>query len=88
MELDPFLKEALIGLLLGDLYATRSSPTSSTRLVFEQSMIHSEYLMYLYSLFESFVTIPPRSPSRKVHKETGNIHQSLMFKTLYFPCFN
>jgi LAGLIDADG DNA endonuclease family len=49
MTLSNFLKEALIGLLLGDVYGVRDKPTHKTRLTFDQSEAeHSEYLLYLF----------------------------------------
>lgn len=43
-----FLKEALIGLILGDVYASRPKAHYNTRLVFDQSKEkHSVYLNLL-----------------------------------------
>lgn len=53
---------ALIGLILGDVHVSRSKPQHNTRLVFDQSKDkHSDYLNYLYNLFESFVGTEPKS---------------------------
>jgi len=49
---------------------------------------HSDYLNYLYELFEPFVGTEPKSTSRKPDKRTGLTYDSLIFKTLAFPCFN
>jgi hypothetical protein len=49
---------------------------------------HSDYLNYLYSLFEPFVGTEPTSTNRKPDKRTGFKYDSLIFKTLAFPCFN
>jgi hypothetical protein len=62
MTLSDFLKEALIGLLLGDAHAQRSKPNHNVRLVFDQSEAeHSEYLKYLFTLFEPYVGTPPKN---------------------------
>jgi len=83
MKLSPFLRQALIGLILGDLHASRPKAHYNTRLVFDQSPPlvrtrrdltlgrgfakeeHSDYLNYLYSLFEPFVGTEPTSTNRK-----------------------
>lgn len=53
-----YLKEALIGLLLGDLYARKRD--LNTHLVFKQGVIHKEYLDHLYELFQSFCMAEPK----------------------------
>jgi hypothetical protein len=69
MKLSPFLKQALIGLILGDVHASRPKAHYNTRLVFDQSKEeHSDYLNYLYSLFEPFVGTEPTSTNRKPDK--------------------
>jgi len=101
MKLSPFLKQALIGLILGDVHASRPKAHYNTRLVFDQvprsqcnrdwdraKEEHSDYLNYLYSLFEPFVGTEPTSTNRKPDKRTGLKYDSLIFKTLAFPCFN
>jgi hypothetical protein len=89
MKLSPYLKQALIGLLLGDVYANRLKAHHNTRLSFDQSKDkHSDYLNYLYDLFEPFVGTKPTSTNRKPDKRTGLTYDSLIFKTLAFPCFN
>src|SRR3954468_17417309 len=97
MKLSPFLKEALIGLILGYVYASRPKAHYNTRLIFDHSVRlpmplqgskekHSDYLNYLYSLFEPFVGTEPTSTNRKPNKRTGFKYDSLIFKTLAFPC--
>ena len=65
----------------------RSSAKANTRLVFRQGSINAEYLLYLYSLFQHFVTTPP-SISSITDKVTGSIRYNLSFTTLALPCFN
>lgn len=89
MTLSNFLKEALIGLLLGDVYGVRDKPTHNARLTFDQSEAeHSEYLLYLFSLFQPFVGTSPNSTAGRPDKRTGKTYNSLYFHTLAFPCFN
>jgi LAGLIDADG DNA endonuclease family protein len=71
-----YLKEALIGLLLGDLYARKRH--LNTHLVFKQGVIHKEYLDHLYELFQSFCMAEP-----KISKD-----KSVRFHTRALPCFN
>jgi len=91
MILSDFLKQALIGLLLpsaGDVHGMRDKPTHNPRICFDQSEAqHSEYLLYLFSLFEPFVGTNPTSTDRLPDKRTGKIYSSINFKTLAFPCF-
>jgi len=85
-NLNEFQKQALIGLLLGDVSAECNK---NTRLKFDQSAnIHYNYLMHLYELFKNFVNTEPKITNRKADKRTGKIYNSVIFKTLSLPCFN
>lgn len=89
IKLSSFLKQALIGLILGDVFVSRIKSHYNTRLVFYLSKDkHSDYLNYLYFLFEPYVGTEPKSTNRKPDKRTGLTYDSLIFKTLAFPCFN
>ena len=68
--LSDYLKAVLVGNILGDVYMRRFSAKANTRLVFRQGSINAEYLLYLYSLFQHFVTTPP-SISSITDKVTG-----------------
>jgi LAGLIDADG DNA endonuclease family len=96
-HLSSFQFEALIGLMLGDVFAERNKPTHNTRLNFEQSQSeHESYLLFLYSIFKNLVGTAPKSPKRKPHSITGKTYSSpplrargcLAFKTLAFPFLN
>jgi len=65
MTISDFLTSVIIGLMLGDLYASRFSPRGNTRLCFDQSEIHYSYLIHLYQLFQIYVTVPPKKTNRK-----------------------
>ena len=89
-HLSSFQFEALIGLMLGDVFAERNKPTHNTRLNFEQSLRsaeHESYLLFLYSIFKNLVGTAPKSPKRKPHSITRKTYSSLAFKTLAFPFF-
>jgi hypothetical protein len=86
-KLDPFLKQVLVGNILGDVYLRRFSPKANVRLVFRQGSVNSTYLLHLYNLYQVFVTTPP-SVSEVVDKKTGKSRFNLSFTTLALPCFN
>ena len=58
----PELKEILTGLLLGDLFAEKRS--GNIRLRFEQGIIHTKYLIHLYTKFEEYCPAGPKTISR------------------------
>jgi len=71
-----FLTSVIIGLMLGDLHASRFSPRGNTRLCFDQSEIHYSYLIHLYQLFQDYVTTPPKKINRKADSRTGVSYKS------------
>ena len=53
--LTDYLKQALIGLTLGDLSLEKATNNSNIRLRFDQSnSVHSEYIYFLYDLFKIY----------------------------------
>jgi hypothetical protein len=54
-----YLSEVLIGLMLSDGSLERVSPTSGVRLSVIFGVKHSEYLMFLYSLFKPYINAEP-----------------------------
>ena len=48
-QLDPFLKQVLVGNILGDVFCLSSkiSPKAKVRLVFRQGSVYSSYLLML-----------------------------------------
>ena len=60
LELNADLKEIIIGLMLGDLFAEKRNPNSNTRLQFKQSIKNKAYIDHLYYLFENYCNAPPK----------------------------
>jgi len=79
---------ALIGLLLGDAHAERQKLTGNTRLLFEQSTIHSEYLLMLHEIFEPLVGLSPLLSFRAPNEIKVKVTSTLKFQTLRFTCLN
>lgn len=93
LTLTDYLKQALIGLILGDVSLEKATSNSNIRLRFDQSSSlrsHSDYLYFLYELFKVYTLSPPKSttPERKPDSRTGKFYNSLIFKTRMLPCFN
>lgn len=81
--------QALIGLLLGDLYMRRTSATANARLAFIQRLIHETYACFLYNLFAEFIK---QGYTYAVLSDWSNKTSlpriSINFSTLCLPCFN
>ena len=91
LTLTDYLKQALIGLILGDVSLEKATPNSKIRLRFYQSIkVHSKYIYFLYELFKYYTLSPPKSINRKPDSRTGKIYNSLIFvfKTRMLSCFN
>ena len=82
------LKQILTGLMLGDLHAQKRTPNSNVRLLFEQGLVHEQYLMHLFELFKSYCLAAPKMANRLPDKRTGNIYTRITFRTFALPCFN
>jgi len=82
------LKQILVGLLLGDLYAQKRRKTGNTVFRFEQGTVHEDYLNYLYELFKSYCPSVPKISVRQPNKVTGKIYSRIYFLTYTLPCFN
>src|SRR3979490_1776683 len=82
-------KEALIGIMLGDGYLDRKSPTYNTRLRLEQSYPEKKNcLLSLFELYKPLVVNYPNIIYRKPDKRTGKIYPSIAFRTSAFHCLN
>lgn len=84
-KLDFYLKQILIGNILGDVYMRRFSEKANARIIFRQGSINASYLLHLYNLYQEFVTT---AVSSITDKNTGKIRYNLSFATLALPCFN
>lgn len=79
-NLDSYVDQALIGLMLGDGYLERSHPNHNTRLRLEQAYPEKElYFNHLYHLFEPLVSMSPTVLERKPDKRTGIKYSSIYF---------
>jgi len=82
------LKNILVGLLLGDLYARKQKRNVNARLCFEQGLVHKDYLEHLFELFSNYCRSAPKIANRLPDKRTGNIYSRVTFITCALPCFN
>jgi len=82
-DIPPKIKEIIIGLALGDLHIRQRCV--NTCLCFKQSIINEEYIIHLYSLFQEYCTMSPRTYGQKVGIKT---HQAVVFDTLTYSAFN
>ena len=54
------LKSILVGLYLGDLYASKGLRCINSHLEFRQGLVHEKYLYHLYNLFSSYCATAPK----------------------------
>ena len=80
-KLSDYLKQVLIGNILGDVYMRRFSDKANTRVVFRQGSKNGDYLLHLYSLFQKFVVTPPAVSSviDKIQVKLDIIYTSLHY---------
>ena len=58
-KLNSYLKQILIGNILGDIHMRRFSEKANVRIIFRQGYKNATYLFHLFSLFQEFVITPP-----------------------------
>lgn len=80
-------KEILVGLTLGDATLQRRSSSGNTRLLFTQSLIHSDFFFSVFSNFQSFCSTG-FSPEPVKLKVGESLYYLITFTTLQLPCFN
>ena len=80
------LKQILVGLLLGDLYAIKRY--TNARLRFKQGIVHKDYLMHLYEIFSDYCSTAPKINNPAPDKRTGTVYKGIYFNTKSLPCFN
>jgi len=82
--------QALIGNLLGDGWLLRNKSKAgilhNTRFCYAQSVVHSDYFYYVYSIFKSYCQSPPNEYN-KFSKLTGP-YSGLQFNTVVYPSLN
>lgn len=89
LELNAELKEIIIGLMLGDLFAEKRNPNSNTRLQFKQSVKNKVYIDHLYSIFKDYCNSEPKvTSSRDKRPGKKDLNISIKFWTYSLPCFN
>jgi hypothetical protein len=79
------LKQILVGLLLGDLYAYKECVNAKLR--FKQGAIHKEYLFHLFELFSSYCPSGCKTTNAAPDKRTGKVYEGIYFNTYSLPCF-
>jgi len=89
LELNVELKEIIIGLMLGDLFAEKRNPNSNTRLQFKQSVKNKVYIYHLYSIFKNYCNSLPKITS-SIDNRPGKkeLNVSIKFWSQSLPCFN
>jgi len=88
LSLGNYLKQALVGLLLGDGHIKRQSLTANSRFLYSQSIKHEAYFNFIYSLFKLYCTKSFSSYiTSHLNKETKVINKSLYFATMALPPF-
>jgi len=85
-----YIKDILVGVLLGDAHIVRRSSTYNSRLAYAQTAIaHKEYFNYVYSFFIPFCAKDYIPKSRLIRdNRTKKIYSAISFTTMQFPCFN
>nr|QVG61545.1 hypothetical protein [Rhizoctonia sp.] len=81
------LKDILIGLSLGDLYISNRISCLNPSLMFRQGIVHEEYLLHLYTLFQNFCSQGPKIQNPKPDKRTGKVYSAIYFRSYALPCF-
>lgn len=71
IEPNDFLKQVMVGLMLGDLNAERNFLNGNTRLRFYQSNVNKLYIYHLYSIFKPYVKTAPKEPPSLCIRERG-----------------
>ena len=88
-ELNNFKKEAILGLMLGDLTADKTSLNGNTRLRFFMSIKNKDYMNHLYNLFKLYIKTSPKIVKRtKVNKLTNLLQTDIWCSTLRYSLFN
>lgn len=81
------IQEILIGSLLGDCGGDLQKKGKNPCFVFKQSVIHIDYLFYIYFIFLSWGYVQPFATPivRKTKDSHGHIHNYIRFRTITSP---
>jgi len=82
--LTPYIKGALVGLILGDMWIQKRKPTWNARLGFERSMIHFDYFWRVFILLSHYCG---SFPYFRHHVRKGISSYDIAFQTRALPCF-
>jgi LAGLIDADG DNA endonuclease family len=74
----------VVGVLLSDAWLQREKSNWNARLGFKQSVIHFEYLWFVFSLLSHYCSNMPYSTKSQVR---GKIHFGVVIFTRAYPCF-
>jgi hypothetical protein len=86
-DLDPTIKAALIGLILGYAHLIRKKATTNTSVWFDHSIKQKGYLMHKFELLKEFCNTHPKVLER-VNKRNNKSYQSIRFYTKTLGIFN
>lgn len=82
------LKQILVGLIIGDLHIQKSKGYVNPVCRFDQGIVHKDYIMHLFELFQSYCLAEPKTSIRSPSKQTGKVYSRIRFHTYALPCFN
>ncbi len=71
---------------MGDLYGNK--PHVNARFLFSQGIVHKDYLLHLYNLFQSYCPQGPIIKNPMPDKRTGKVYSTMYFNTYSLFCFN
>src|SRR5437588_10628844 len=85
LRLSQELRDALVGLLLGDACVETQNGGRTYRVKVEQSSQHREYVQHLHQLFGPWVLAPPRE--KRCRASNGSVTTSWAFSTVSHGTF-
>lgn len=83
-DLDPFMKEVLVGVILSDGWIEK--PKVNARFRFEQTSKHIDLFFHLYVIFSAYCKSPPKLRDR-FDKRTNKVYSSWLLYTVCDPAF-
>lgn len=85
IQLPPYQKSVVIGVLLSDGNLASTKPHENPRLEFKQSTKNSAYVWFVFSILSHYCNVFPYLV-KNVRKDM--VHSALAFYTRGLPCFN